>query len=59
MIKIKSPSFDTIERKYMLNIGDPAPAFELIDNKGQTITLQSFSGKRSVLFFYPKDLTPG
>lgn len=42
-----------------LNIGDPAPAFSAPDQNGETVTLDQFKGKKLVLYFYPKDNTPG
>jgi peroxiredoxin Q/BCP len=42
-----------------LQVGDPAPDFELPGDSGQTIKLSDFRGKRVVLYFYPKDDTPG
>lgn len=42
-----------------LKIGDNAPKFEALDNKGNTIKLSDYSGKKLVLFFYPKASTPG
>lgn len=43
----------------MLSIGDRAPEFALQDKNGETVTLSSLRGKRVVLYFYPKDNTPG
>ena len=43
----------------MLNIGDRAPDFTLKDKNGKDVTLSDFKGKRVVLYFYPKDNTPG
>ena len=43
----------------MLNIGDSAPAFTLYDKDGQPVSLSDFLGKKVVLYFYPKDNTPG
>ena len=43
----------------MLNIGDLAPDFTLNDQHGNAISLHDFAGKRIVLYFYPKDNTPG
>ena len=42
-----------------LKEGDPAPAFTLPDDDGRTVSAESFRGKRYVLYFYPKDDTPG
>ena len=43
----------------MLNIGDRAPEFTLEDKDGKTVSLSDFAGKKVVLYFYPKDNTPG
>ena len=44
----------------MLNIGQDAPDFELLDEQGNTVRLAEFRGKQSVvLMFYPGDNTPG
>lgn len=43
----------------MLNSGDKAPAFQGIDQHGKTHSLSDFLGKKIVLYFYPKDDTPG
>lgn len=42
-----------------LKEGSEAPAFEGIDQNGKTIKLSDFSGKKVILYFYPKDNTPG
>lgn len=42
-----------------LKVGDPAPAFEGTDQNGNKISLADFSGKKLILYFYPKDNTPG
>ncbi|TCP24344.1 peroxiredoxin Q/BCP [Tenacibaculum skagerrakense] len=42
-----------------LKIGDKAPNFEAKDQAGNTIKLSDYSGKKLVLFFYPKASTPG
>lgn len=43
----------------MLKIGDKAPYFSGKNQDGQEINLSAFSGKKVVLYFYPKDNTPG
>ena len=43
----------------MLNIGDRAPNFTLKDKNGNDVSLSDFLGKKVVLYFYPKDNTPG
>lgn len=42
-----------------LNEGDKAPAFSANNQKGETISLANYAGKKLVLYFYPKDDTPG
>ncbi|HIK29855.1 MAG TPA: thioredoxin-dependent thiol peroxidase [Oscillatoriales cyanobacterium M59_W2019_021] len=42
-----------------LKIGDIAPEFSLNDDRGNTVRLSDFLGKRVVLYFYPRDNTPG
>lgn len=42
-----------------LKPGDKAPAFRLNDQDGNEVTLASLKGKKVVLYFYPKDMTPG
>jgi len=43
----------------MLDVGDKAPALSLEDQSGKTVKLSDFKGKTVVLYFYPKDDTPG
>ena len=43
----------------MLEIGNTAPQFTLKDKRGKEVSLSSFLGKKVVLYFYPKDNTPG
>ena len=43
----------------MLNVGEKAPEFTLPDRNGQPVRLSDFAGKRVVLYFYPRDNTPG
>lgn len=43
----------------MLDVGMKAPDFKLQDKDGREITLSGFRGKKVVLYFYPKDNTPG
>lgn len=43
----------------ILNVGDPAPTFDLETDAGERVSSQALQGKPIVLFFYPKDDTPG
>lgn len=43
----------------ILKPGDKAPAFKGVDQNGDVISLADFKGKKVVLYFYPKDNTPG
>lgn len=48
---------DTVE--VTLQEGDSAPDFEMVSDEGQTVRLADLHGKEFVLYFYPKDDTPG
>ena len=43
----------------LLKVGDRAPDFESVDQNGNKVKLSSFRGKPVVVYFYPKDDTPG
>jgi thioredoxin-dependent peroxiredoxin len=43
----------------MLEVGQPAPDFTVKDGAGNTVRLSDLRGKKVVLYFYPKDATPG
>jgi thioredoxin-dependent peroxiredoxin len=43
----------------MPDVGDPAPAFTLADQNGDTVSLKSFKGRKVLIYFYPKADTPG
>ena len=43
----------------MLNVGTIAPSFELLDQDGNLHKLEDYKGKKIILYFYPKDNTPG
>lgn len=43
----------------MLQIGTKAPSFELYDQNGTLHKLEDYKGKKVILYFYPKDNTPG
>lgn len=43
----------------MLNVGTIAPSFELFDQDGNLHKLEDYKGKKIILYFYPKDNTPG
>lgn len=44
---------------HMLEAGTKAPDFALLDKDGKEVRLSDFAGKRVVLYFYPRDNTPG
>ena len=43
----------------MIEAGQPAPDFELATDQGNTVRLSDFRGRKVILYFYPKDDTPG
>lgn len=43
----------------MITVGQPAPEFSLEDQQGKVHTLESLNGKHTLIYFYPKDDTPG
>ena len=43
----------------MLSIGDKIPAFSVIDETGKSVTERDVIGRKTVIYFYPKDSTPG
>lgn len=43
----------------MLKTGDKAPDFEALTDAGKTLSLKDFRGKKVILYFYPRDNTPG
>lgn len=52
-------AFMTTLKAEPLELGAPAPAFELKDQHGNSHTVEDYQGKWLVLYFYPKDDTPG
>ena len=42
-----------------MKVGQKAPEFSVVDDSGKTVKLSDFKGKKVVLYFYPKDDTPG
>jgi peroxiredoxin Q/BCP len=43
----------------LLVAGDQAPSFTLLDDQGNTVSLTDLTGKKVLIYFYPKALTPG
>ena len=43
----------------MLNIGDKMPDFQVVDQDGNQVSSQDLLGKKTIVYFYPKDNTPG
>ena len=52
-------AFAHVVAQSKLKIGDKAPDFKGKDQDGAAVSLESFKGKKIVLYFYPKDQTPG
>jgi len=59
LILILATSITMVSAQKKLKIGDKAPAFTGKDQDGKSVSLSSFAGKKVVLYFYPKDQTPG
>ena len=59
VLMTKSLIFATQNESIMLQKGTKAPYFEGQDENGNTVKLTDFAGKKLVLYFYPKDSTPG
>ena len=49
----------TKSSKAELAVGEPAPDVALLNDEGKTVRISDFRGKKVVLYFYPKDDTPG
>ena len=43
----------------MLTLGDKMPTFSVVDQNGNIVTDQQLLGKKTIIYFYPKDSTPG
>ena len=43
----------------MLKIGDKMPSFEVVDQDGKTVKSEDFIGRKTIIYFYPKDNTSG
>jgi peroxiredoxin Q/BCP len=59
--KVKAAAPATVKgpSRAELAAGDKAPPFALLDDAGRRVSLKDFAGKTLVLYFYPKDSTPG
>lgn len=42
-----------------LNVGDALPDFNTVDHNGNQVNKETLKGKKTVIYFYPKDMTPG
>lgn len=57
--KLTKISSKSLKPMFHLKEGDQAPAINGVDQNGENVTLESMKGKKVILFFYPKDNTPG
>ena len=57
--KVAKPAVKSAVVESLLKIGQKAPAFSLMNHAGKKMTLKDFAGKKLVIYFYPKDDTPG
>src|SRR5262249_43104877 len=55
----KPCGFMATEPNVALKEGDPAPPFKAVMQNGQAISLEDFKGRSVILYFYPRDDTPG
>ena len=58
-VPLGSPARTSPAKAMALQIGDPAPDFTLPDENGNPVRLSDLKGQRVVIYFYPKDDTPG
>lgn len=49
----------TVAHAAMLRVGEPFPAWTLVDQNGAAVTSQDLAGRRYLLWFFPKAMTPG
>ena len=56
---VKTKLDKEVEEAYMLEAGKKATDFELPDQDGVMHKLSDYAGKKVILYFYPKDKTPG
>ncbi len=57
--KAAKPKAEAEKESRLLKVGAKAPAFSLLNTEGKTVKLSDLKGKKVVLYFYPKDMTPG
>jgi peroxiredoxin Q/BCP len=55
----KKPAKEIMTSESFLKVGNRAPAFKAVNENGEPVSLESLRGKITVLYFYPKDDTPG
>ena len=59
MVAVKKKTAKVKEPAIGPQVGQTAPSFSVQDDEGRTVSLSDFKGRKVVLYFYPKDSTPG
>lgn len=57
--KKRAPKSASAVADSFLKVGAKAPAFSLLNEQGETVSLKALKGQKVILYFYPKDHTPG
>lgn len=58
-MKYSTATWNCKTEEKMMNVGDKAPEVLGLNEKGEEVRLDAYKGRKIVLYFYPKDMTPG